>query len=458
VEPPSSQRPHARQPAQARTTPAASRSFERATRDPVTALPGAVLFRDRLDRALRDAQRSGEAIALVLLEVREEDGTPSPPARLALLAEGLRTSIRRGDTLARLPGPHFGVVLVGLGRSADAVALAGRLVRQLEPGAIAEAAPKVRAGVAARRVGPGLPPVASSELLAEAAAALEESRRRPDGVAAIGPLPTAAGPPRLDAYLRRALPRHQIRVVYQPELCLRTRRIAAVEALVRWTHPVLGAVAPERFLPVAEQIGLLADLGRTARRQALGLRRRLRSLGLPTPRVALNASPAELARASFADELFALVREAGEARGRVEIEVTEERPLPSAAVGTLLRLREAGVRILVDDFGRGHAGLATLRRIPAHGIKLDRSLVRGLGADGRGRALGTALVAAARRLGLEVIAEGVETEAERQALRSLGVDRIQGYLVSPPLSEAALRRRLAAAAAGRPRSAPPGPA
>ena len=180
----------------------------------------------------------------------------------------------------------------------------------------------------------------------------------------------------------------------------------------------------------------------------------MRRAGIRPPRLAINASPAELARPSFAGEILTWIRDAGEPRGRVELEVTEEQPLPSAAVDSLLRLREAGIRILVDDFGRGHAGLATLRRVPAHGIKLDRALVEGLGGDGRGSALVGALVAAARGLGLEVIAEGVETEAQRQALRALGVARIQGYLVAPPLSEEQLRARLLAGAGRRPAGPP----
>ncbi len=433
-------------------------AFARATRDPVTGLPGPALFRDRLEHALRDAQRTGEAVGLVLLEVREDDGSGSPPERLARVAERLRASVRRGDTVARLPGPHFAAVLAGLGRSRDALGLAERLVGQAEGAGFPETAPRVRAGVAVRPAAPGPAAAPPAELLAEAAAALEAARRSPRGAAAVAPPHRQDALPRLEGYLRRALRRGEVGVVYQPELCLRTRRIVAVEALVRWRHPTLGAIAPERFLPEAERIGILAGIGRFVRTEALGLRRRLGRAGVPAPRIALNASPAELARPSFAGEFLGLLRRSGQPRGRVEIEVTEEQALPPAAVDTLLRLHEAGVRILVDDFGRGHAGLATLRRIPADAIKLDRTLVEGLGADRRGGALVRALVAAARRLGLEVIAEGVETEAQREALRALGVARIQGYLVAPPLPEAELRARLAAEARSRLRVRPPPPA
>jgi EAL domain-containing protein (putative c-di-GMP-specific phosphodiesterase class I) len=231
--------------------------------------------------------------------------------------------------------------------------------------------------------------------------------------------------------LRRAVDEGTLAVVYQPIFDARSMVPVAVEALVRWVHPVRGLVRPDVFVPIAEENGLIEQIGewvlRTACRDALGW---------PEVRLAVNVSPVQLRNAAFDRRLTGTLAEIGFPPGRLQIEMTETHLVanPERAQTMIARLRAMGITVALDDFGTGYSSIGYLRRFTFDKLKLDRSLVVGVADDPAVRRLVEATVAIARALRLEVTAEGVETEAEADALRAAGCDQLQGYAFARPLS------------------------
>jgi EAL domain-containing protein (putative c-di-GMP-specific phosphodiesterase class I) len=263
---------------------------------------------------------------------------------------------------------------------------------------------------------------------------------------------------RTESDLRRALERDEFHVLYQPIFDTVTLRPLGVEALVRWQHPTRGIVGPVEFIPLAEETGLIAPLGRWVLEHAVeevaGWRHRFADVPL---RVAVNVSGQQLARPEFLHEVRNALAASGLPPECLGLEITESILIKESGAphSTLEALREMGVKVLIDDFGTGYSSLARLKKFPLDVIKIDRSFVDGVGAEDEDTAIVAAIVEIARSLGLQVIAEGVEGEVQLERLRELGCHGAQGYLFSGPVQGEAFAAFLeaeesdsAAAAAG----------
>jgi EAL domain-containing protein (putative c-di-GMP-specific phosphodiesterase class I) len=258
---------------------------------------------------------------------------------------------------------------------------------------------------------------------------------------------------RLDHAMRRGLAQGDFHLAYQPQVDLPSGAVVGVEALCRWTDPDLGAIAPTRFIPVAEDTGFITELGNWVLDEAVAQAARWRAAGHPLP-VSVNVSSLQFQQPAFVHRVARVLQDSRLPPELLELELTE-----SILVGdidaVLLQLRALaalGVRLAIDDFGTGYSSLGYLKRLPIHRLKIDRSFIQRLPEDASDAAITRTIVELGRALHLRVIAEGVETEAQREHLASLGCDEFQGWLYAPALPVAALQERLgwAPAAPGAP--------
>src|SRR5690606_17571054 len=245
----------------------------------------------------------------------------------------------------------------------------------------------------------------------------------------------------IEAGLRQALARRELRLMYQPLLGLRDDRVVCCEALLRWDHAERGSIAPMEFIPVAEETGLIVPIGEWVLQEAC----RAAAEGPNEIRVAVNLSPMQFRNRRLFDTVQAALRKSGLPPSRLELEITESLLLADnePTLDTLHRLRALGVRISMDDFGTGYSSLSYLRSFPFDKIKIDRSFMRDLGLTDDSLAIIKAVIALGQSLGMETTAEGVETEEQLAAVRAQGCDEVQGFLFSRPLTLPALRELLA---------------
>ena len=244
----------------------------------------------------------------------------------------------------------------------------------------------------------------------------------------------------LENSLRQALERGEFELYFQPILVAATRRLEALEVLLRWRHPELGLVPPGRFIPLAEETGLIRPIGDWVIRQACRQLADWDCLGLHVPRLAINLSARQFEQQALIVQVASALAEAGIAAGRLELEMTESMVMqnPTEAVLLLRELKALGVRLSIDDFGTGYSSLSYLKRFPLDTLKIDRSFIEGLPADGDSAAIAEAILAMARKLSFSVVAEGVETEEQAAFLTAKGCQLLQGYLFSRPLPAAEL--------------------
>jgi EAL domain-containing protein (putative c-di-GMP-specific phosphodiesterase class I) len=256
----------------------------------------------------------------------------------------------------------------------------------------------------------------------------------------------------LESDLRRALERDELELYYQPRIALDTGRIDGAEALLRWNHPRRGKVSPATFIPLAEETGLIVPIGEWVLREACRQNRAWREAGLPPLTVAVNMSAPQFRSSGIAARIATLLGEAGLDPRGLEIELTESLVMHDAeeVVAILRELKAMGVMLAIDDFGTGYSSLSYLKRFPVDRLKIDQSFVRGIATDSDDAAIASAVISLGRSLGLRVVAEGVETEAQRAFLKARGCHEIQGYLVGRPMPaldfETVIRREGAVAA------------
>ena len=354
-------------------------------------------------------------------------------------AARLRARVRHGDLVARVGDDEFAVVMPGVGGREAAAELLARLRRAFDCHFRAggrELALTASCGcvlLAPGEVDPG-------RVCEDAYQALAAARRCGDGQAAWHEgAPGADALPRQarHAELARALAAEELVLHYQPIVELASGRLAGAEALVRWQHPEEGLLPPARFLPLAEQSGLVERLGRQVRRLAAAWLARARRRPRPLPRLSVNLAARETLQPDLCAELAGLVHEHGLPASLFELELTETAVLaaPEQARATMAALRGRGFSVALDDFGTGFSSLTHLRDLPIDRVKIDRSFVAAVREDATARAIVGAVVSLAHTLGLEVVAEGVETEAQADMLLAFGCDLAQGYLYSPPLPE-----------------------
>ncbi|HKZ30757.1 MAG TPA: EAL domain-containing protein, partial [Vicinamibacteria bacterium] len=423
-----------------------------AHRDPLTGLPNRRLFEDRLEIALAQAHRYRHRVALIFVDldrfkqVNDGFGHAAGDELLKEVAERLGASVREGDTVARLGGDEFTLLLPGIHYAEDLAAISRKLVESLRrPFHLQGRDVHVTASG-----GISLYPEDGEDgeaLLKSADTAMYRAKERGrDNFQLFSSAMAEKALERrsLEDSLRKALDRQELTLHYQPCLQLATGRVTGVEALLRWLRPELGVMSPKDFMALADFTGVMLSVGpwvlETACQQAREWQRR-GSRGL---RLMVNLSAHELQQ----DDLVVHVEKALAASGlspdALHLEIPEGYAMQDLArtIETLRALRSVGVHLAIDGFGTGFTSLAHLRQLPVDTLKIDLSFVRGATTDADDASVVTAVIAVAHSLGLGVVAQGVETEAQVALLRSLGCDEVQGYLWSPPVPPAECERIL----------------
>ena len=411
--------------------------------DPLTQLPNRLLFLDELARELARAERRGTKLGLLFIDldgfahVNDSLGHAAGDALLVHAAARLRACMRKADIVARLGGDEFTVVLPDLRDTADAAAVAQHVIGALsQPYDIGTGDTFVSASV-----GIALYPIdgtTSQELLRNADMAMYRAKAKGRGSHAYFEEEMnreAQHRLALDRELRHAVDAGQFVLHYQPQLDLRSNRVVGAEALIRWRHPTRGLVAPAPFISFAEETGLIERIGEWVLATACAQFMAWRASGLPIGHVSVNVSPRQFHRKDFAERVAQVVQDAGLPRGALRLEITESVLVDDsgAVEATLARFGELGIPLELDDFGTGYSSLAYLQRLPVATIKLDRTFIRDIAVSDNARALVRAAIGMVHALQKEIVAEGVETEAQLALLRDWGCDAVQGYYLSTPV-------------------------
>jgi diguanylate cyclase (GGDEF)-like protein/PAS domain S-box-containing protein len=408
-----------------------------ARHDTLTRLPNRVLLNERIEQAVTQLGRgSGLAVLCVDLDnfkqVNDTLGHPVGDALLVAVSERLQACVREVDTVARLGGDEFAIVQCGIGAPEDAALLARRIVETLSaPYEIDGHRVMVGASLGIS-VAPG-DGVTCERLLKNADVALY--RAKSDGRGTwrfFEPEMDARLQARrkLELDLREALVKNQFDLYYQPICDLELNRVCGFEALLRWRHPTRGFVPPSEFIPVAEEIGLIVQLGDWVLKRACAQASEWPSY----VKVAVNVSPAQFKGPGLVQSVSDALSAAGLSPQRLELEITESVLLTNsvATLAILHALRDRGIRISMDDFGTGYSSLSYLRSFPFDKIKIDQSFVRDVAAPGESSLIVRAIIGLSRSLGMRTTAEGVETEEQLARLRAEGCNEVQGYLFGMP--------------------------
>jgi diguanylate cyclase (GGDEF)-like protein len=383
-------------------------------------------------------------LALLLLDldrfkvINDSLGHPAGDLLLQAVAERLRCSVRGCDLVARLGGDEFAVLQMELDGPDAAAALARRILSELDrPISVGERKVHTTASI-------GITLFPSDEASCDHLvknADLAMYRAKAEGRNTFQFYTERMNAEvqarlALENALRAGLARDEFLLYYQPLADLRDGgRIVGVEALMRWQHPELGLILPGEFIPVAEDSGLIVDLGRWALRQACAQCRAWRDAGLPPVRVEVNISAVQLNRDDLAATVTEILTETGLNPAALGLEVTETLLAPDiqASATVLHHLRRLGIRLSIDDFGTGYSSLSYLGHFPFDRLKIDKAFVRSLCADNNDMAIIRAIIGMGQALGMRVLAEGDETADQRRSLAEAGCDEIQGYLISRPL-------------------------
>ena len=424
-----------------------------ATRDALTGLPNRDWFHQLLSVELKAARRYGRHMAVLFIDldrfklINDSLGHGAGDALLREIGARLTRCLRASDVVARLGGDEF-VVLLGEARTRELTTV---VVRKL----LAALQEPVELGTQSCRISASIgismfPDDGADEqtLMRHADSAMYVAKEQGKSGYCFFTSEIerrAAERVILEMHLRDALARGELTLHYQPRVNLGTGLITGAEALLRWTHPELGSVPPASFIPIAEQSELIGTLGTwvldTACRQNVSWQR----AGLKPVRVSVNISPRQFAADDLLQGIELALQRSGLEPCWLELEITEGTVMHDAerAAQVLGEIRKLGVRVSIDDFGTGYSSLAQIKRFPISTLKIDRSFVRDLAYDGADRAIAEAIIAMGRTLGLEVVAEGVETAEQLAFLRQHRCDEMQGYLLSPPVPAEDLARLLA---------------
>ena len=429
------------------------RLYVQAHYDELTRLPNRQLFKDRLAHELARAERTGERLAVLYVDldnfkrINDTLGHDAGDGLLEVVARRFGGCLKRTDTIARLGGDEFVAILAPLDAAEAAGRTADRMLTALaKPLQIAGRDYHVRASV-----GIALYPDdgrSIEELLKNADTAMYRAKEDGRGRATyFEPHMNARALERLslETGLHRALQLRQFVLHYQPQFNIRTGSMSGAEALIRWMCPVRGQRLPAEFIPAAEETGQIVDIGAWALVEACEQFRRWQEQGVDVPKLAINVCADQLRQRSFADLVRRTLLDSGMPPWALELEITESVLLAadSPSSEALQELVALGVKVALDDFGTGYSSMSYLRRHPVHVIKIDRSFIADLPGNTEAAAISTAIVAMARSLRKETVAEGVETAAQLGFLKALGCDAAQGYFFARPVPADELARFVA---------------
>jgi len=414
-----------------------------ALHDALTDLPNRFSLNEQLAQALAFADRNNKQLALMMIDldrfkdINDTLGHHTGDKLLIQVAHRLVQSGRGSDIVARLGGDEFVVVLPGIDSPADAAHVADKIVKAVSaPYLIDDASLRTSPSI-----GICIYPddaVGSNDLLKKADVAMYHAKSKGRSnyqfftdqmhVATVARMS-------IETDLRLALEQQQFVLHYQPQLDLRTGRMVGVEALVRWQHPVRGLVPPMEFIGIAEETGLIAPLGEWVLREACRQLQDWRAKGIDHIRMSVNLSASQFLDNALPGRIRSILAETGLAAEHLDLEVTESMAMasPAETIAMMKTLTSDGLSLSIDDFGTGYSSLAYLKLFPLSTLKIDRSFVKDIETDQNDAEICDVIVLLAHKLGLQVVAEGVETQAQFKYLLSIGCEKIQGYLISKPL-------------------------
>ncbi len=421
--------------------------------DPLTRLPNRLLLMSRLQHGIQRAQRDGKYLALLMIDldrfkdINDSFGHVVGDELLQLVAGKLLVHLREIDTICRLGGDEFTVLLEDVAGTEDAAHVASDIIRDLsEPYCLSNGA-EVRIGAS---VGISIFPghgTTPEQMLQQADSALYQAKTEGRGCFTyFSESLTLAARERIDieVRLRRAIQQGELRVYYHPQVEIGSGRITGAEALVRWQDPVEGLILPARFIHIAEVTGLIGEVDDWVLRETCEQGQRWRAAGLPPLTLAVNLSAYQFLQGDISDTVAQVLSDSGFPAANLELELTESALMKreTESIQILNQLRGIGVRLAIDDFGTGYSSLAYLKLFPLDVLKIDKRFIDDVPAHRDDMEIVAAIVAMAHTLRLKVLAEGVENELQLTYLKTLGCDQFQGYLCSQPLPAAEFEKLL----------------
>ena len=435
-----------------------ARSEERMWRlahfDELSGLPNRLLFRQLLEQAMRDANRERKSIAVLFVDldrfklINDTAGHDSGDIVLRQVAGRLRQCLREADLLSRFGGDEFAALLREIDDPEAARATAQRVLTAVaQPYDINGETYHLSASIGIS-IYPGDSPDATALLRNAELAMYRAKDQGKNNFQFHSPQMNARSLEYvvLERSLRRAIELDEFLVHFQPQVDTATGRIVGAEALLRWNLPEVGMITPGKFIPLAEETGLIVPIGRLVLMRACVAAKQWRDSGLEDFRVAVNLSPRQFNQSELVIDIINILEDSGLPPENLELEITESMVManPERATAILRELRTVGVHLAIDDFGTGYSSLGYLKSFPVHTLKIDRSFIKDVPADPDDVAITHAIIAMGHSMRLDVVAEGVETAEQLEFLREHGCDYMQGYLIGKPIPAEDLSRMLAA--------------
>ncbi|HZW81997.1 MAG TPA: EAL domain-containing protein [Candidatus Deferrimicrobium sp.] len=413
------------------------------THDPLTNLPNRIQFNDRLSQALTQAHKNRMLVAVMFIDLdrfklfNDTLGHSSGDVLLQMVAKRLLNCVREGDTVARLGGDEFTIILPHVVQMADINKVAQRMLDNLaQPFNLNGQELFITASIGISAYPTDGDNIES--IVKNADSAMYRAKELGNNkYRFFAPAMNEAAMERLNMEnsLRKALNREELLVHYQPIIDLYTGYIIGMEALVRWQHPELGLISPDKFIPLAEDTGLIMPLGERVLRVACQQNKTWQDEGFPPMYVSVNLSARQFRQHNLVESIFTILRETELSPEYLQLEITESIAVNNeeGVIARLQALKNMGIQIAIDDFGTGYSSLSCLKRFPIDMLKIDKSFIDNISLDPYDPAITTAIINMASSLNLKVIAEGVESEAQLAFLLEKGCNAMQGYLFCKPL-------------------------
>ena len=415
-----------------------------ANHDALTGLPNRALLQDRLEQALRYAQRADHWVTVAFIDldnfkiINDTLGHNAGDELLKNVGSRMVSCLRAVDTVVRLGGDEFVILLVDQKKNIDGISSTIAKIRAAISAPLEIGGQTLRVGSSVGLANYPADGKDADTLLANADAAMYRAKELGrDNYQFYTPELNVKvrGELLLQEALRGAVERHEFALVYQPQIDMLTGHVFAVEALIRWNHPTQGQLAPNHFIPIADQTGLIVPIGDWVLQEACRQNKAWQDAGLPPIKVCINVSARQFAEKNFVGRVVHALDKSGLEARYVELELTESLIMRDIgqAIGTMNELQRLGIQIAIDDFGTGYSSLSALKTFPVARLKIDRSFIKGLPTNVDDRAVTTAVISLGKKLNLRIVAEGVENDDQIAFLRKNKCDELQGFRFSRPI-------------------------